>query len=127
MFIAAARMQLPNDAKSSQPEQEVLMNIDKPEWRCTLTVNEAANVTSSWRERLAWRVRRWADRLDGKGRTVTLVYDIEPAVTAEEIDSCLVKGFELTHALLNQLARQAACEDVMRNAKAEFFEPDSPH
>jgi len=47
------------------------MNIDKPEWRCTLTVNEAANVTSSWRERLAWRVRRWADRLDGKGRTVT--------------------------------------------------------
>ena len=102
------------------------MNIDKPEWRCTLTVNETANVASSWRERLAWRVRRWADRLDGKGRTVTLEYDIEPAVTPEEIDSCLVKGFELTHALLNQLARQAACEDVMRNVKAEFFEPGSP-
>src|SRR5699024_2098752 len=84
-------------------------------------------VTSSWRERLAWRIRRWADRLDGKGRTVTLVYDIEPAVTAEEIDSCLVKGVGLTHALLNQLARQAACEDVMRDAKAEVFEPGTPH
>lgn len=98
------------------------MKIYKPEWHCNFTVNEAPGAVSSWRERLAWRLRRWADRFDGKGRTVTIECHIEPEVTAEEIDTCLVKGFEVTHSLLNQLAQQAACEDVMRDAKAELFD-----
>lgn len=98
------------------------MKIYRPEWRCNFTVNEAAGATASWRERLAWRMRRWADRLDGKGRTVTIECNIEPEVTTEEIDTCLIKGFEVTHSLLNQLAQQAACEDVMRDAKSELFE-----
>ncbi|MCE8033200.1 MAG: hypothetical protein LPK20_12790 [Halomonas sp.] len=102
------------------------MKIYKPEWHCTFTVNEAAGASSSWRERLAWRIRRWADKLDHKGRTVTIECHVEPAVTAEEIDTCLVKGFEVTHSLLNQLAQQAACEDVMRDAKAELFEQGPP-
>lgn len=102
------------------------MKIYKPEWHCTFTVNEAAAASAGWHTRLAWRLRRWADRLDGKGRTLTIECNIEPAVTADEIDTCLIKGFEVTHSLLNQLAQQAACENVMRDAKAELFEQGPP-
>lgn len=102
------------------------MKIYKPEWHCAFTVNEAAGESSSWRERLAWRMRHWADKLDGKGRTVSIECNVEPEVAPQEIDNCLVKGFEVTHSLLNQLAQQAACEDVMRDAKAELYEQEPP-
>ena len=43
------------------------------------------------------------------------------------MDTCLGKGFEVTQQLLTQLAHQQACEDVMRNAKAELFEQNHQH
>ncbi|KAA0011938.1 hypothetical protein F0A17_11600 [Billgrantia pellis] len=100
------------------------MRVYRPEWHCTFTVNEGAGREASWRDRFAWRLRRFADRLDGKGRTVSIECHVEPEVSRQDIDTCLVKGFEVTHTLLNQLAQQAACEDVMRDAKSELFEQD---
>ncbi len=98
------------------------MKVYKPEWQCTFTVNEGAQGKANWKERVAWYLRQLADRLDGSGRTVKIECSMTPELSRQEVDTCLVKGFEVTHNLLNQLAQQAACEDVMRDAKAELFE-----
>ncbi|MCE8004020.1 hypothetical protein [Billgrantia ethanolica] len=101
------------------------MRVYKPEWRCTFSVNEGATETTGWRERLAWLIRHMADKLDGSGRTIKIEYDVTPAVSREEVDTCLGKGFAVTQSLLTQLAHQAACENVMREAKAELFEENT--
>ncbi|QFT86160.1 hypothetical protein FIU88_14435 [Halomonas sp. THAF12] len=98
------------------------MKVYKPEWRCTLSVTEGAEASASWKTRLAWRLRRLADRLDGGGRTIRLHCHTEPTVAREDIDDCLGKGFLLAQGLLTELTQQAACEDIMRDAKAELFE-----
>lgn len=104
------------------------MKVYKPEWRCTFSVNEGAEESASWKERVAWQLRKFADRLDGGGRTLKIDCDVTPAVSEDEINTCLGKGFAVTQSLLTQLAQQAACEDVMRDAKAELFaeEEESP-
>ncbi|MGR2738099.1 hypothetical protein ACUY1T_06565 [Billgrantia sp. Q4P2] len=98
------------------------MRVYKPEWRCTFSVNEGTEETSGWRGRFAWFIRSLADKLDGSGRTIKIDYDVTPHLSREDVDTCLGKGFAVTHSLLTQLAHQAACEDVMREAKAELFE-----
>ncbi|MBA2781021.1 hypothetical protein [Billgrantia kenyensis] len=100
------------------------MRVYKPEWRCTFSVNEGIEETGGWRERLAWLIRHLADKLDGNGRTIKIDYEVTPTVSREEVDTCLGKGFAVTQSLLTQLAHQAACENVMREAKAELFEQD---
>ncbi|WP_104202933.1 hypothetical protein [Billgrantia saliphila] len=98
------------------------MRVYRPEWRCTFSVNEGVEEAAGWRERLAWFIRSLADRLDGSGRTIKIDYSVTPEVSREEVDTCLGKGFAVTQSLLTQLAHQAACEDVMRDAKAELYE-----
>ncbi|ATJ84070.1 hypothetical protein ACFPTY_13645 [Halomonas beimenensis] len=100
------------------------MKVYKPEWRCTLSVNEGAEAAASWKERMAWRMRELADRLDGSGRTIKIDYRVTPEVSREEVDDCLGKGFAVSQRLLTELAQHAACEDVMRDAKAELFEEE---
>ncbi|MBB3190695.1 hypothetical protein [Halomonas cerina] len=100
------------------------MKVYKPEWRCTFSVNEGPEESASWKERIAWQLRGVADRLNGGGRTIKIDCNVTPEVSREEVDACLGKGFALTQSLLTQLAHQAACEDVMRDAKAELFEPE---
>ncbi|NLC20829.1 MAG: hypothetical protein GX771_02830 [Halomonadaceae bacterium] len=97
------------------------MRVYKPEWQCTFSVNEGSETTSSWRERLAWFIRGLADRVDGNGRTLKVAYEVTPALSREEVDTCLGKGFAVSQSLMTQLAHQAACEDVMREAKAELY------
>jgi hypothetical protein len=106
----------------SKPAREVLMKVYKPEWQCTFSVNEGVEEAASWKERIAWLLRGFADRLDSGGRTFKIDYRVTPQVSRQEVDTCLGKGFEVTQGLLTQLAHQAACEDVMRHAKAELFE-----
>ncbi|MGP9678093.1 hypothetical protein ACT3TC_05520 [Halomonas sp. AOP27-A1-41] len=103
------------------------MKVYKPEWQCTFSVNEGAEESANWKERVAWRLRAIADRLDGVGRTLKVNCHVSPQVSQEEVDTCLGKGFEVTQQLLTQLAHQQACEDVMRNAKAELFEQNHQH
>ena len=98
------------------------MKVYKPEWQCTFSVNEGVEESASWKERIAWRIREFADRLDGGGRTLKIDCNVTPEVSREEVDTCLEKGFALSQSLLIQLAHQAACEVVMRDAKAELFE-----
>lgn len=98
------------------------MKVYKPEWRCTLSVTEGAEASASWKTRLAWRLRRLADRLDDGGRTIKLDCHTEPRVAREDVDDCLGKGFLMAQELLTELTQQAACEDIMRDAKAELFE-----
>ncbi|NAW33285.1 hypothetical protein [Halomonas alimentaria] len=100
------------------------MKVYKPEWRCTFSVNEGADDTAGWKQRIAWQLRDFADRLEGGGRTLKIDCDVVPAVSREDVDTCLGKGFAVTQGLLTQLAHQAACEDVMRDAKAELFEEE---
>ncbi|MHB0775982.1 hypothetical protein [Halomonas sp. WWR20] len=100
------------------------MKVYKPEWRCTFNVNDSAEESASWKQRIAWQLREFADKLDGSGRTVKIDCNVTPAVSREDLDICLGKGFEVTQSLLTQLAHQAACEDVMRDAKAELFEEE---
>lgn len=102
------------------------MKVYRPEWQCTFSVNEGAEESANWKDRIAWRLRALADRLEGKGRTVKIDYDVSPTVSRDEVDHCLGKGFEVTQKLLTQLARQQACEDVMRHAKAELYEEHYP-
>lgn len=101
------------------------MKVYKPEWRCTFSVNESADESASWKERVAWQLRDLADRLDGGSRTLKIDCDVTPTVSRDEIDTCLGKGFAVTQSLLTQLAHQAACEDVMREAKAELFDEET--
>ncbi|WP_136255978.1 hypothetical protein [Onishia niordana] len=103
------------------------MKVYRPEWQCTFNVNEGAEEKASWRERIAWSIRALANRLDGGGRTIQIDCNMTPRVSQEDIDVCLGKGFEVTHSLLTQLAHQAACEDVMRDAKAELYEENVQH
>ncbi|WP_163558001.1 hypothetical protein [Halomonas sp. NO4] len=98
------------------------MKVYRPEWQCTFSVNEGAEEAASWKERIAWQLREFADRLEGGGRTLKIDCNVTPEVSRQEVDSCLGKGFEVAQGLLTQLAHQAACEDVMRDAKAELFE-----
>lgn len=98
------------------------MKVYKPEWHCTFSVNEGVEESASWKERIAWRIRAFADKLDGRGRTIKIDCDVSPHVSRQDVDTCLGKGFEVTQSLLTQLAHQAACEDVMRHAKADLFE-----
>lgn len=98
------------------------MRVYKPEWQCTFSVSDGAEESSSWKERIAWHLRSLADRLDGGGRTLKIAYDVTPVVSRDDVDTCLGKGFEVTQGLLTQLAHQAACEDVMRDAKAELYD-----
>ncbi|MDN3523603.1 hypothetical protein [Halomonas ramblicola] len=100
------------------------MKVYKPEWRCTFSVNEGADESAGWKERIAWRLREFADRLEGNGRTLKIDCDVTPEVSQEDMDTCLGKGFAVTQNLLTQLAHQAACEDIMRDAKAELFEEE---
>ena len=100
------------------------MKVYKPEWRCTFNVNEGAEATASWKERVAWRLRGFADKLDGGGRTLKIDCNVTPEVSREDMDICLGKCFEVTQGLLTQLAHQAACEHVMRDAKSELFEEE---
>ncbi|AMD02256.1 MULTISPECIES: hypothetical protein [Halomonas] len=102
------------------------MKIYKPEWQCTFSVYEGVEEASSWKERIAWRLRQLADKLDGSGRTIKIDCNVTPHVSRQDIDTCLGKGFEVTQGLLTQLAQQAACEDVMRDAKAELYKEDYP-
>ncbi|RCV90089.1 hypothetical protein [Billgrantia montanilacus] len=102
------------------------MKIYKPEWQCTFSVFEGVEEASSWKERIAWRLRQLADKLDGSGRTIKIDCSVTPHVSRQDIDTCLGKGFEVTQGLLTQLAQQAACEDVMRDAKAELYKEDYP-
>lgn len=103
------------------------MRVYQPKWRCTFNVNEGVEESANWKTRLAWRIRELADKLDGSGRTIKIDYNVTPAVSREDVDSCLGKGFAVTQSLLTQLAQQAACEDVMRDAKSELFESDAPY
>ncbi|CAM3821684.1 hypothetical protein VRRI112168_01730 [Vreelandella rituensis] len=103
------------------------MKVYKPEWQCTFSVNEGAEESASWKERIAWRLREFADKLDSGGRTIKIDCNVSPYVSRQEVDTCLGKGFEVTQGLLTQLAHQAACEDVMRHAKADLFEEDYQH
>lgn len=103
------------------------MRVYKPEWQCTFSVNEGAEESANWKQRLAWQLRAFADRLEGSGRTLRIDCNVTPEVSREEIDTCLGKGFAVTQGLLTQLAHQAACESVMRDAKAELFEEDPQH
>ncbi|MDX1465278.1 hypothetical protein ABE957_11140 [Halomonas sp. CS7] len=98
------------------------MKVYKPEWQCTFSVNEGMEESASWKQRMAWRFRAFADRLDGGGRTLKIDCNVTPEVSREDVDTCLEKGFAVTQGLLIQLAHQAACENVMRDAKAELFE-----
>ncbi|MFG6665641.1 hypothetical protein ACGK9R_00850 [Halomonas sp. HNIBRBA4712] len=101
------------------------MKVYRPEWQCTFSVNEGAVDAARWKERLAWRLRRFADRLQGSGRTVRIDCRVTPAISLAEVDTCLMKGFEVTQSLITQLAHQQACEEVMRDAKAELYEEHS--
>ncbi|WP_447527475.1 hypothetical protein [Vreelandella sp. TE19] len=98
------------------------MKVYRPEWQCTFSVNEGAVESAHWKERIAWRLRRFADRLEGGGRTIKIDCHVSPFVSRAEVDTCLAKGFEVTQGLITQLAHQQACEDVMRDAKAELYE-----
>ncbi|PMR76429.1 hypothetical protein [Billgrantia endophytica] len=98
------------------------MKVYKPEWQCTFSVNEGMEETASWKERIAWRMREFADKLDGGGRTLKIDCNVTPQLSPQDVDTCLGKGFEVTQKLLTELAHQAACEDVMLHAKAELFE-----
>ena len=98
------------------------MKVYKPEWQCTFSVNEGVEESANWKARIAWYLREFADKLDGGGRTIKIDCNVTPEVSREEVDTCLGKGFALSQSLLTQLAHQAACEDVMRDAKAELFE-----
>ncbi|TDN97301.1 hypothetical protein [Halomonas ventosae] len=98
------------------------MRNQEPEWQCTFSVNEGVEESANWKERIAWRIREFADKLDGGGRTIKIDCNVTPEVSREDVDTCLEKGFALSQSLLTQLAHQAACEDVMRDAKAELFE-----
>ncbi|MFO7910442.1 hypothetical protein LG277_12100 [Vreelandella aquamarina] len=98
------------------------MKVFKPEWQCTFSVNEGAEESANWKEKVAWRLRGMADWLDRGGRTLKVAYNVTPAVSQDEVDTCLGKGFEVTQQLLTQLAHQQACENVMRHAKAELYD-----
>lgn len=98
------------------------MKVYKPEWQCTFSVNEGADNSATWKERIAWRLHAMADRLEGGGRTLTIDCRVSPSVSRDEVDTCLGKGFEVTQQLLTQLAHQQACEDVLRDAKSELYE-----
>ena len=100
------------------------MKVYRPEWQCTFNVNEGVEESASFKERIAWLIRAFADKLDGSGRTITIDCNVTPQVSRQDVDTCLGKGFEVTQNLLTQFAHQAACEDVMRNAKAELFEKE---
>ncbi|WP_342586421.1 hypothetical protein [Halomonas sp. S2151] len=104
--------------------KEVHMKVYKPQWQCTLNVTEGAEQTASWKNRLAWQLRQMADRLEGGRRTLILDVDVQPSIAKDDVDRCLGKGFALSQTLMTELAQQAACEDIMRDAKAELYESD---
>ncbi|WP_158772666.1 hypothetical protein [Cobetia sp. L2A1] len=97
------------------------MKVYKPEWQCTLDVTEGPDSTDRWLTKFAWKLRALADRVDGGSRTMKIDCNVTPALSSDEIDTCLGKGFALSQNLMMQLANHGACEDVLRYAKAELY------
>lgn len=98
------------------------MKTYRPQWRCTLSISTNALSSAPWSDRLAWWLRSLADRLDGNTCTLAVALNVRPTLSDDDIDNCMAKGFALSQGLMTSLAQQAACEDVLREARSELFD-----
>lgn len=101
------------------------MKVYRPQWRCTLSISARALASARWSERLAWWLRGLANRLDGSTCTLAVALNVRPALSPDDIDTCLAKGFALSQGLMTSLAQQAACESVLREVRSELFDSES--
>lgn len=89
-------------------------------WKHRLEATDHCRPGASLRSRLAWWLRRQADRLDA-GRSVRLHHQTTPTLPPEEVAICITRGLEHANRLLGEFAHKAACEQSMQRTMPELF------
>lgn len=89
-------------------------------WRHRLEASDRCMSGAPLRSRLAWWLRRQADRLDA-GRSVRLHHQTTPALPPEEVAACISTGLEHANRLLGEYAHKAACEQSMQRTMPELY------
>ena len=88
---------------------------------CTLRINPAP---TSMRERVGRALRSLAQMSDGM-LSLGVEMDSNPSISFAEKKEILDKGFEQMRQNLEEYARQAAVEQVLRAADPELFEDEA--
>lgn len=88
---------------------------------CTLRINPAP---TSMRERVGRALRSLAQMSDGM-TSLGVAIDSSPALSPEERQEILDKGFEQMRQNLEEYTRQAAVEQVLRAADPDLFEDEA--
>lgn len=91
-------------------------------YRSKLTVNAAPR---TWRQRMATRLRRWADRLDGRA-SYAVHLDCDPDMSPAEAHQAVQAGFEFAGGHIRNLTRSSAMEELMRVAHPELYDQEQP-
>lgn len=90
-------------------------------WKHRIEASDHYRRGNGIRSRLAWWLRRHADKLDG-GRSVRFYHKTTPELPEAEVSACIVRGIDHANRLLGNLAHQAACEQAMAKTNAELFD-----
>ncbi|MGS2743881.1 hypothetical protein ACU6TU_09815 [Halomonas sp. LS-001] len=93
-------------------------------WGAKVVVRDAAPHKPTLKQRLAWFLRKKADKLDD-GISLSLQYHTLPMISKEVAVECLHTGFTHSRFLMESMAHQAACEDLMKDRSPELFKEES--
>lgn len=93
-------------------------------YRWKFRVLTRAHHGKGWRQRLAWLLRRAAQRVDGLGEFV-LAIDSTPRLSAEQLAVCIERGFKAMEQAVELEVRAEAHEVAMRRAAPHLYEDAS--
>lgn len=71
-------------------------------------------------QRLAWLLRRWADRLDG-GWSLSFNYYTEPELSRARLANCLNCGLDKTGELVKSELESTITDDFMRRQHPSLY------
>lgn len=76
-------------------------------------MRQSAEPGADWKERLAWRLRRMADRLDRK-ESFALRFQSDPVLSKEERNGALERGLELGFELMKESVIYRSMDDHLK-------------
>lgn len=89
-------------------------------WRYDLTAQSQLPARPTRAQRLAWALRRWADRVDG-GTSLRLTWHSRPKLTRAVVLQCLDAGLDNTSQLMASELQHIPEEHTLRREYPELY------